>query len=340
MKVNTKQVREMAAMLEDIVKAYKESHPVSDRDWRTYEQRVAERLKFAFGELKPLVHEAVVSVQFVRGETRGVKPTLSVEKRVLALLIKHIIGKSNRNMAAMFAIFSLLSDIDVSYKTVERFYSDPEVIIVLHNLHVLILRKKGINNVDVSGDGTGQSLTIKEHYASAAQKLKDKVKTDSGQPKQVRKKRKFSYSFKFMDIKSRMYLGFGTSLKSEKEAYNRATTIAQDTGIKIKSIRLDRYFSGQSTPKFLEHTFGKIDTYLIPKINATVKGPWSWKRMLHKFVNHTTPYLEEYYQRNQSESGFAEDKKRTGWQLGQKRPDRIDTADALTTVWHNLSWLG
>ncbi len=27
----------------------------------------------------------------------------------------------------MFVIFSLLSDIDVSYKTVERFYSDPEV---------------------------------------------------------------------------------------------------------------------------------------------------------------------------------------------------------------------
>jgi len=26
--------------------------------------------------------------------------------------------------------------------------------------------------------------------------------------------------------------------------------------------------------------------------------------------------------------------------VGQKREDRIDTADGLTTLWHNLYWLG
>ena len=51
-------------------------------------------------------------------------------------------------------------------------------------------------------------------------------------------------------------------------------------------------------------------------------------------------YLEDYYQRNQSESCFAEDKKRTGWKLGQKRPDRVDTANMLMCLWNNLYWLG
>ena len=172
----TKEIREIVSILDEIIKDYKEEHPAKKRNWRTYEQRVAERLKTAFRELKPLVHEAAASIKFVSGETRGAKPTLTVEQRTLAVLIKHLVGKSNRNMASMFIIFSLLSNIDVSYKTVERFYSDPEVIVVLHNLHILLLKKKDVKEIDSAGDGTGYSLTIKTHYASVAQKLKDKIK--------------------------------------------------------------------------------------------------------------------------------------------------------------------
>ncbi len=152
MKVKTKEVRDVTSILDDIVFQYKEEHPIQKRDWRTYEQKVAERLKIAFRELKPLVHEAASTITFVTGETRGAKPTLTVEQRTLALLIKHIIGKSNRTMSSMFVVFSLLSDIDVSYKTVERFYSDAQVIAVLHNLHILILKKKGVKEVDGSGE--------------------------------------------------------------------------------------------------------------------------------------------------------------------------------------------
>lgn len=337
MRVNTKEVQNVVSILDDIIKEYKEEHPAEKRDWRTYEQRVTERLKTAFGELKPLVHEAVSSINFKSGETRGVKPVLTVEQRVLALLIKHIIGKSNRNMAAMFVVFSLLSDIDVSYKTVERFYSDPEVIVALHNLHTLLLKKKGVKSVDGSGDGTGYGLSIKVHYASAAQKLKDKIKTGE---EREHKKLLFVYSFTLLDLKSRMYIGTGTSFKSEKEAYASAIAMAKAAGIDVISLRLDRYFSNQSDVESLVANFGKLDLYLIPKSNATVEGPWEWKRMLSRFVKDVKKYLEEYYKRNQSESCFAEDKKRTGWRLGQKRPDRIDTANMLTSLWHNLYWLG
>lgn len=337
MKVSTKDVRDIVSILDEIVNEYKEEHPGKKRDWRTYEQRVVERLKTAFKELKPLVHEAASSVSFTSGETRGAKPLLTIEQRVLALLIKHIIGKSNRNMSAMFTIFSLLSNIDVSYKTVERFYSDPEVITVLYNLHALLLKKKGVKSVDGSGDGTGYGLSIKVHYATAAQKLKDKIKTGKDQE---HKKLLFIYSFSLLDLKTRMYIGTGTSFKSEKEAYHSAIAMAKATGIDVTSLRLDRYFSNQSDVEKLVVNFGKVDLYLIPKSNATVQGPWEWKRLLFRFVTDVTKYLEEYFKRNQSESCFAEDKKRTGWRLGQKRPDRIDTANMLTSLWHNLYWLG
>lgn len=140
--ITNKQLTNAIVILDDIIEEYKKESPDKKRDWRTYEQRLAERLKTAYRELKPLVQEAVQSLQIVDGETRGVKPKLTLEQKVLLLLLKHLIGKSNRDMAIMIVIFSWLTDIDISYKTVERLYSDDQVILALHNLHQLILKKK------------------------------------------------------------------------------------------------------------------------------------------------------------------------------------------------------
>lgn len=140
--ITNKQLINAIVILDDIIEEYKKESPDKKRDWRTYEQRLAERLKTAYRELKPLVQDAVQSLQIVEGETRGVKPKLTLEQKVLLLLLKHLIGKSNRDMAIMIVIFSWLTNIDISYKSVERLYSDPEVILALHNLHQLILKKK------------------------------------------------------------------------------------------------------------------------------------------------------------------------------------------------------
>ena len=345
MKITTKEVREITSVIDDIIEEYKEKSMTKERDWRTYEQRVAKRLQTAFKELKPLVQEAVESINIVKGETRGAKPVLTLEQKVLALLLKHLIGKSNREMSFMLIIFSWLSDVDVSYKTIERLYSDQEVILALHNLHVIMLRRKGIKNVDCGGDGSGYGLSIKKHYATEAQKLKEKMKTSDGQNKKEKKGKKkkkslFVYSFVLMDIRTRMYISYGMSFKSEKEAFLSAIRMLEemDTEINIESLRLDRYYQ-QSYVEYLEKKFGNVTFYIIPKKNATVRGSWEWKRMLYRFVHDTEGFLKEYFQRNQSESGFAEDKKRTGWRLGQKRPDRVNTANVLTGLWHNLYWL-
>lgn len=342
MQIKTKEVRDVVRILDEIVEQYKDDNIKKKRDWRTYEQRLTERLKKAFKELKPLVHEAVQAIKIVKGETRGSKPQLTLEQKVLALLLKHLIGKSNRNMANMLVLFMWLTNLDVSYKTIERLYSDQEVILALHNLHMLTLKKKGVKDVDSGGDGTGYSLTIKKHYASEAQKLKDKVKENNDKNISDKKYMKalFVFFFAIMDIKTRMYVCYGTSFKSEQEAFLSAIVMVKETGIRILSLRLDRYYSAQVYVEIIEKHLGKVELYFIPKKNATVRGPWEWKRMLYDFVTDPVAYLEEYFQRNQSESGIAEDKKRIGWKLGQKREDRIDTANGLTTIWHNIYWLG
>jgi transposase len=332
MKITTNDVRSVVKLLDEIIEQYSDEKPMKERDWRTYEQQLACRMKIAMELLHPLIIQATESIEFLNLEPRGRKPNLTLSQKVELLLIKHFIDKSNREMANMLVIFSILSRIETSYKSIERLYSDEKVFMALLNLHSLILKNKGIENPNCTGDGTGYSLTIKHHYASMVQQRKEK--SNDG----FEGNNRFIYSFRLMDLETRMYIAYGTGLKSEQEAFFKAMMMVGSVG--IQSIRLDRYYSCQKYLSFFEALFGKdIDVYLIPKKNATVKGSWKWKRMLDDFVNDTESFLEEYFQRNQSESAFAEDKRRFGWKIAQKRPDRIDTHNFCTTIWHNMLWM-
>jgi transposase len=345
--LRTKEVRRVTGMLDDIIDAYKKETPKAKRDWRTYEQRLMERIRAAIRELEPIVEEAVATLETAKAERRGRKPELTLKQKTVLLLLKRLFDRSNRDMSAQLVAFSMLSGIDVSYKTIERLYSDEEVLMVLHNLHVLVLKKKGVERADCSGDGTGYSLTVRKHYATEVQKRRDRVKSakevksaeKSSNKKNSKKKEKmqFIYSFKLMDLDTHMYVGHGTSFKSEKDAFLKAVKMAKAVG--IDSVRLDQYFSGQDCVELFKREFGDVAVYLIPKKNATVRGPWEWKQMLKRFVEDPKGYLHEYFKRNQSESGFSEDKRRFGWKVAQKREDRIDTADFCTMLWHNLFWL-
>lgn len=324
--LRTKEIREKIKEIDDfILEEYRKNHPVKERDWRTYEQQLASRLKFAIRNLEPLIEEAVSTLHVER--QRGRKPELSLKQRVILLLVKELFDKSNRNMEAMIDLFCLLTDIEVSYKSIERLYSDAEVELALHNLHVLILKRRGVKNVDASGDGTGYSLQVSKHYASEAQKLKDKVKDAETSVKKA-----FVYSFKLLDLNTSLYVAYGLSFRSEREAYNRAMEMFEALDLKLESIRLDKYYSCQV---YFEE-LGSTRVFVLPKKNATIRGPWNWKRQMKEFVENTETYLEEYYRRENSETQIGVDKRWFGWSVAQRRDDRIETAVTCANLWHNL----
>ena len=326
--LRTEELRKRIRFVEEfLMTEYKLAHPKKKRDWRTYEQQLTYKVKTAIRSIEPLVDEAVSSIKVVR--EKGREPELTLKQKVLLLLLKEIFDKSNRNMASMIDLFSLLSGIDGSYKTVERLYSDSEVDMALHNLHVLILKKKGVNNVDASGDGTGYSLTIKKHYATECAKRKDKVKEGS---KDNSGRRMFVHSFKILDLKTWLYIAYGVSFKSEKEAFDKASIMLGQIDTLLASIRLDKYFSSPSLVDSLKDT----KVYILPKKNASVKGSIKWKRTMEEYVSNTLAYLEQYYKRENSESGFSQDKKWFGWKVEQRREDRIETAITCSNVLHNL----
>ena len=322
-------------------KKYRLEHPAKKRDWRTYEQEFSLRIKTAMRDLEPLIDEAVSAITIIHGP--GHPHSLSLDQRVKLLLIKQLVGESNRMFANMLDIFSMVSGIDVSYKTVERLYSDEDVIPAIHNLHILILKKNNVSGSRSTGDGTGYSLTVKKNYESYAQKLKDRAKEnpvnrEEGRNKvsKIHKKKLFAYSFAIMDLDTRMYVAFGSSMKSERGAYDRAMNLLSSTGIEMDSIRLDRYYS---SPSYMDK-LGNTKVFVMPKKNSTLNGSLKWKNTMKEFVEDTMNYLEQYHQRSNSESGFAADKKMLGWNIAQKRDDRIDNALFCTGLWHNLFNMG
>jgi transposase len=319
---------------EHIRKEYIESHPKEERDWRTYEEEFSKRTREAMKSLDPLIHEAVSSIRIV--QRPGRPDSLTLEQRVKLLLIKQLVGESNRMFANMLDLFSMLSGIEVSYKTVERLYSDEEVMMALHNLQVLLLKKRGIVKSDATGDGTGYSLSISKHYESIARELRDKAKENNNEESSDEdkpKKRAFAYSFRLMDLSTRMYLAYGSSMRSEKEAFDRAMSMLSTIDVTVDTVRLDRYYS---MPGYADRFGLHTRFFLIPRKNSTLNGSWRWKEAMIEFVKNTMKYLEDYHQRSNSEAGFAADKKMFGWSIAQRREDRIDCASFCTRLWHNL----
>jgi len=333
MKITRKIAQQMIDVLDDlreqIQKESKTKYPYAE--WEKKREDVKRRIE----KLPEYIEEAasMITVQ----KTRGPEKELDLVQRTTLFLFARLMNKSNRDMELIVLFLQPLFDTPVSYKTIERLYSDPLVQMALFNLHILILKKKGINDIDCAGDGTGYTLLIKEHYASYAQKLKDKAKENN--PKE-KKRIKCVYSFAIIDIKSRLYIAYGASLKSEQEAFFEAVKMLKAIDVQIRTMRLDRYFSAEFYVNLLLEQVGNIKFFIVPKINVANIGLGEWGKMLTRFVDDTKLFLKDYFQRNQSESGFSEDKKRTGWKIFQKKPERIDTANAVIYAWHNLFWLG
>jgi len=327
--INQKQLDKALLELNHVVNEYKQKYSVKpERDWRTYEQRLARRMKKAAEEIEPIIEEAYSAIDTTRPDERGRPPKITVTKKVLILLLKDIFQLSNRKMSNLLMFFALLTGIDVSYKSIERAYSDELVRMTVHNMFVIMTKAKGIGNADVSGDGTGYGLTVTKHYRSEREKELSGKKCD---------RKAFVYAFALMDLGTRMYIGYGTSMRSEKEAFRAALGMANAMGIGIRSARLDKYYSYRSITK----EFGN-DTklYVIPKKNATIKGSPAWKRVIKSFVTDVFNHLKEYYKRNNSESGFNADKGLCGRKIFQRREDRIGTALMCKGIWHNLMLIG
>lgn len=129
-------------LLEDIG-AYIRKRMIMDQkelprhNWRTIHQTKAHEIKKAIIDLKPIIEEAAMSVSTQKGRL-GRRGYLSLSQKVTILLVLRVLGSSTRNMAYMLMLFSSLSGIYLSYKTIQRLYSDNETYTALFTLREML----------------------------------------------------------------------------------------------------------------------------------------------------------------------------------------------------------
>jgi transposase len=311
MKITAKSAQELLQVLdetrEQLFKDKKCAYPYTQ--WEHKRAQVKQRLH----RIPEYVKEAVASIN--QEETRmGRPPKLDLEKKVNLFLLARILNKSNRGVEEALEFFQPLFGVDVSYKYIERLYSDHEVKLALHNVFVLLLKEEGTTG-DLSGDGTGYSVKVESHYRSDPKK----------------NSKKYVHFFSMIDLGTGMYVGCGTSRFSEMDAFRKAFEMLKRVGVRIASVRLDKYYS----LKTVIERFGKsVSLYLIPRKNIAKVGPWA--NILARMMESPVIFLSEYFLRNASESGFSSDKRRFGGIVRQKREDRQDTALFSNAFLHNV----
>ena len=291
---------------EEIIKEEKSAYPYAE--WERKRARVRERLR----RLPELVH-AAADVRVDRHAGRP--PTLTLEQRTLLLLFARMMNRSNRDVEDVLGLLQPLFGFTVSYKTVERLHSDPEVRLVLRNLLRLLLDEDGVSG-DFTGDGSGYSLSVSRHYRS------DPRRSGGG----------YRHVFHLVDIRTGLVVGFGYSCTSEMEAFRRAMGMVSGLGVRVDSVSLDRYYSSRKVLRL----FGEeTAVYVLPKRNISRVG-FGWARVIERALVDPAAFLERYLERSLSEVVFSAVKRRFGWVVRQRRADRQEGALFTVSLLHNL----
>jgi transposase len=277
-------------------------------EWERKRAKVRERLR----RLPELVHRAAD----VRVDRHAGRPSaLSLEQRTMLLLFARMMNRSNRDVEDVLGLLGPLFGFSVSYKTVERLYSDPEVRVALRNLLTLLLEEEGSSG-DFTGDGSGYSLSVSRHYRS------DPRRSGGG----------YRHVFHLVDVRTGLIVGFGYSCVSEMEAFRRAMGMVAGLGVPVDSVSLDRYYSSRSVLSM----FGlETAVYVIPKRNISRVG-FGWARVVERAFMDPAAFLRRYFARNLSEAVFSAVKRRFGWVVRQRRVDRQEGALFTISLLHNL----
>jgi len=246
----------------------------------------------------------------------GRPPKLDLEQKTNLFILTRLLNKSNRAIEEILPFLQpFVVDVELSYKYIERLYSDPEVKLALHNVFMLLLKDEKVSG-DLAGDGTGYAVSVEnQHYRSCPEKHG----------------KKFVHFFALIDIASGLYVGCGVSRISEMDAYTKAVAMLKRLDISMKSLRLDKYFSCR---KIIQQFDRSVSLFLIPKKNlCRIK---TWRDILERILESPVSFLKQYFKRNLSESCFSADKGRFSSIIKQKRDDRQQSALFSNTLLHNI----
>lgn len=321
--LTNKQLRKTLDELEWLKKYYNKHFAVEAKPSAgEYDKKLRSEMRAVVERINSDVDKAAEPITLINGQ-----PGRPPKDRVLLTklhLFQVLFEFTNREMECFSLMFLLNGEEAFSYKTIERAYSDPIVAMILHNLFVMSAGEP--RKIDSSADGTGISLFISKHYR------KDREQ-DLNEEKDSSKRKEYLFSVAILDIDTNIYVGYAAGFKSEKQLFMEALVMARKAGFEFNSMRLDKYYSYQS---IFECVGKKTKVIVIPKKNATIRGPKEWKQLILNLILAPFAFLADYFKRVHSEYNFSKDKRRFG-AIRQRLIERIITAAFSRATLHNYS---
>lgn len=323
MHLTNKKLQKTLDELEYLKKYYRKYCSVEKKPFdKTYDAKLRSELRAVIQRINTDVDKAAECITVLDG-----KPGRPPKDRILLTklhLLQVLFDLDNREMECFSMLFILTGEESFSYKTIERAYEDPIVAMLLHNLFVLSAGEP--REIDASADGTGVGLLISKYYR------KDRER-DLKREKDSHDRKGYLFSVAIVDLDTNLYIGYAAGFKSEKELFKEALNMAKAQGFRLKYMTLDKYYSYQSIFELFDENTKVI---IIPKKNATIRGPKSWKQLLQDFINSPLCFLRKYYRRVRSEANFSRDKRKHG-RIRQRIEERIITAAFSRAILHNYS---
>lgn len=298
------------------------------RDWFAYNEAQINEMNDFLVLVRNMVDDARRELDYIGNRTISGQQPKSPFDLAKAVLIQQFYQVSNRVSAGLARMFKekLGIEQDLTYKDIERAYSNQDVQDIIQE--VLKLSNEPIKNKETrfSIDGTGMETSIKQNYAN--EKSDDK------------KKAAYRMLIGMVGVEYKMFSasamnGPGSEspfliplLEETAELFERIDVVLADA----------MYFSHNNCTKIAG--YGAVPR-IYPRVDAVInaKGSRAKKKMLLGLVNDAQKWLEEYHNRSISETVNSVLKCRFPRPLLKKRIDRLDNEGIDKTCAYNLRML-
>jgi transposase len=306
-----------------------EPKPAKKRDWFSYNEAQVNETNDFLVLVKNMVDDARRNMSYIlfRARLPGQQPKSPFDL-TKAVLVQQYFQASNRVAAGLARIFKekLGIEQDITYKDLERAYSNQDVQDILNE--VLKMSNEPIRNRETkfSIDGTGLPASIKQNYANDREDDKKKAmyRLLIGMVG-VEYKMFSSYTMNGAGSECRFLVPL---LEETAGMFERVDLVVADAG----------YFSHDNCNKIAE--YGAIPR-IYPHIDAVINahGSFAKKMMLMDLIGDAQKWLGEYHNRSISESVNSVMTCRFPRPLLKRRIDRMDNEGAYRVCAYNLRML-
>lgn len=310
--------------------------PPRRRNWHLYDLAQTHELEEVLHLIRLVVDTDAAERGTMPADRRGGRPRVALADRLKVLLWQSYRAAANRPTESELRVLDLGLTSRFSYKTVERAYSDPEVIAALPRLLAITNRPiRGLETI-FSIDGSGFPSSVRDHYRRARERQPTSDREAGYLPREPH-----TWVRNVANVGVRYGLVAGWKSWTDgtlPEVHCYAEVFGEARGNHPEMAR--QLGDGAYSIRALVDLTTKegVDCRFLPRRNVNLKsfGVAGWKPSLWGLVVNPQGWLADYHRRSVSEVVWESLKARQPRKILKRLSRRRETEATLRAVTYNV----